>query len=241
METTVNHLSTANAPAYPPHPAGEEGKLSEVVLVTIPAALAYFIGWAYLHYYLAEFGIGISELDLGLETIFIYSAPPTVWVVRSHGWALLIWIVFALVTVVAISALWQNLPIWLTSPLKKAARFYSTLSSIAKGLVAFVLLMAVLLLLSPLIKASAIARASEKWDRVGVLIQATVDEPEHASSQYRDYVTCSERKGLDLIFADRNGYFMLCLSEIDEASAAVFEVRRDDATLASVRAVSRRN
>ena len=31
------------------------GTIESIVLVTIPAALIYFIGWAYLHYYLGAF------------------------------------------------------------------------------------------------------------------------------------------------------------------------------------------
>lgn len=64
--------------------------VSGVVVAAIPAALAYFVGWAYLHYYLAEFGIGIAELELGTETIFIYAAPPVFLAVKSFWWLLLL-------------------------------------------------------------------------------------------------------------------------------------------------------
>jgi hypothetical protein len=50
--------------------------LSELALATAPLVLLYFIGWVYLHYYLRAFRIEVSELDLDLPTILIYSVRP---------------------------------------------------------------------------------------------------------------------------------------------------------------------
>jgi len=54
------------------------------------------------------------------------------------------------------------------------------------------------------------------------------------SAWYDSYKRCAGRRGLDLIFADKDAYYMLCISSVDDSSALVFEVRRD-AGLASVR------
>src|SRR6266481_3594694 len=56
---------------------GSSGKgLFELAIATLPAVLLYFFGWAFLHFYLKAFSIEVSELNLDLQTIFIYSVPP---------------------------------------------------------------------------------------------------------------------------------------------------------------------
>ena len=59
--------------------------LSEIVIVTVPAVVAYYLGWAYLYYYMGAFGIGVSELDMGIETMFIYSMPAVILLAKSYG------------------------------------------------------------------------------------------------------------------------------------------------------------
>jgi hypothetical protein len=44
----------------------------EIAIATIPAVVLYFIGWVYLNFYISAFGITVSELDLDIQTIFIY-------------------------------------------------------------------------------------------------------------------------------------------------------------------------
>ena len=71
-------------------------------------------------------------------------------------------------------------------------------------------------------------------------IQATVDKPAETFNAYEDYKSCMDRRALDLIFADHDGYFLLCVADINETGGTVFEVRRDDSKLVSVRTVRRR-
>lgn len=188
-----------------------------------------------MYYYLAEFGIGISELDLGIETIFIYSAPPVVWAAKTFWYV----IVLIALLIAVIVAKWHRIPLRLRTGLEAIGARIKKISPIARGLGVCVLLILFAILSAPLVKKVANDRASEKWDRVGVRIQATVDKPEKTFAQYEDYKSCMDRRVLDLIFADRDGYYMLCISEINETNGVVYEVRRDASTLASVRSIHR--
>ena len=76
--------------------------LFEVLVATIPAVLIYFVGWAYLHFYLKVFGIGMSELDLDVQTILIYSYP----VIQKLGWA---WIMPTIGATVVFVLMWRQI------------------------------------------------------------------------------------------------------------------------------------
>src|SRR5258707_392343 len=76
--------SSSSSSSLPPPSNKKESELFGVMFATIPAVLAYFIGWEYLYYYLGQFGVGIAELELGLETIFIYAVPPISWMIKSY-------------------------------------------------------------------------------------------------------------------------------------------------------------
>ena len=76
-----------------------DGKgLFELVIATIPMVMLYFVGWTYLYFYLKVFGIGISELDLDIQTILIYSYPPIQLLWRSY-WPLIAGAIVILVVV----------------------------------------------------------------------------------------------------------------------------------------------
>lgn len=204
-----------------------DSALAGVVVAVIPAALAYFVGWAYLHYYLLEFGIGISELELGVESIFVYAAPPVFWAVKSYWWIPLALILFG-----GLLCRYWKLPVTLFCRLRGLTK---GAHPTVEGVASFLLLILLAMAMAPLIKHVAVERATVKWDRVGVRIQAAVGQPEEATTQFADYKSCMERRALDLIFADKNAYYLLCISEINNATGAVYEVRRTDARLASVR------
>jgi hypothetical protein len=214
---------------------GDGKGLFELVIATIPTVLLYFVGWAYLYFYLRVFGIGISELDLDIQTIFIYAYPP----IHYFGMSYWYWI---LLTIVAILLACRFAP----HPAKmKFAAFYGGARAtppIAKGLGLFGILLVVAFLCVPFVRSDAERAADRKWTSEGVRIEAIAKEPEskEKSGWYDNYRRCAGRRALDLIFSDKDAYYMLCTSSVDETSALVFEVRRD-AGLASVRFVKRQN
>jgi hypothetical protein len=216
-------------------PGGQqsEGKgLFELVIATIPTVLLYFVGWAYLYFYLRVFGIGISELDLDIQTIFIYAYPP----IHYFGTAYWYWI---LLTIAAILLARRFAPHRIRV---KLDAFYNTACAappIAKGLELFGVLVVLAFLSVPFVQSDAERAADRKWISEGVRIEAMVKEPEskEKSGWYDNYKLCAGRRALDLIFSDKDAYYMLCTSSVDETSALVFEVRRD-AGLASVRFIN---
>jgi hypothetical protein len=193
-----------------------------VAAVVIPA-VAYYIGWTYLHFYLQVFGIDISELDFGLETIFIYSWPPIARLARMH-WLLMILCLAVLLVLIG----WLNGRTW--SPFRRVPFVAPVLCLVAAiAVVGFIL--------TPFIADSARHQADEKWTRQGIPIDAIVHDPDPKQSQYVNYRVCADRDGLDLIIADRDGYYMMCRSRIEQ-EAVVYEVRREFG-LVSVRRLKR--
>ncbi len=217
--------------SHPPSGQQSDGKgISELVIATIPAALLYLIGWTYLYFYLQAFGIGISELELDLQTIFIYSYPPIRMLWLSYwGWVLLgvgalasgIWVVRLRTTPAARNAL---------------ARWIFGVSTVSQGLRLFFAVSILAVLLVPAVRTNAVQAADRKWVSEGIRVEAIVKEPEKGekSAWYESYKRCASRRALDLVFADKDAYYMLCISGVDESSGIVYEVRRDSG-LASVR------
>jgi len=228
------------------------GTIESIVLVTIPAALVYFIGWAYLHYYLSAFSIDLSELEFDLEGVLIYAAPPIVSMCTDHQLAAAL-----LLLAMAAASLWlvrlvhrrhrnQKLAGALSypgNPHPAAAHPLLHLPSfVLKGLWALVTMVCLVTLLRPALRDIAIARAQAAWDMNGVAIRAIVEQPEKDDPSYllyAGYQTCMAARRLHLVFSDRNRYFMLCKGDPDFGSAALYEVRREDSALASVRYISR--
>ena len=199
----------------------------ELIVATIPAALLYFFGWAYLHFYLKAFSIDLSELELDLQTMFIYSVPP-LRAVMSLYW---LWgIVLAIVVL-----------IWMLQWI--VPRFYRRvieLPAIVYGLTLFGIFASLAVASVPMIRLVATDAANRKWSSgpPGIPMEAIAKEVDakDGSLWYNNYRKCSKRRGLDLIFADKASYYMLCISQDDKALGVVFEVRRE-AGLVSVRFV----
>jgi hypothetical protein len=197
----------------------------ELIIATLPAVLLYFFGWAFLHFYLKAFNVDLSELDLDLQTIFIYSVPP----LRALMGLYWIW-----ASVFALAAL-----IWIFQ--RTLPQFYGRiieLPAIVHGLGLFAIVATVAVVSVPMIRSVAADAASRKWSSgTGLPIEAIVKEPEGKDrSWYDNYKRCSGRRALDLIFADKESYYMLCISNVDKTTGIVFEVRRQTG-LVSVRFV----
>lgn len=215
----------------PPGAQQSEGKaLVELVVAIIPPALLYFVGWAYLYFYLQAFGIGISELDLDIQTIFIYAYPPIRLLWLSYwGWALLAVLVLFVSILVVRKVTTPATRSWLAGWIRGT-------TVLGQGLRLFVVISLMAVLLVQVVRPYAVQAADRKWVSEGVRLEALVKDPDgkEKSAWYDSYKRCAGRRGLDLIFADKDAYYMLCISSVDDSSALVFEVRRD-AGLASVR------
>lgn len=220
------------------------GTIESIVLVTIPAALIYFIGWAYLHYYLGAFSIDLSELELGVETVLIYSAPPLFSLVSAHELAL---VAVLVVLVVASGALvWRLQRHHASSTASHAGApavvhpeyvWMPMLTFIMKGLWAFVVMVSLAFALTPGLRNFAIGKARLTWRDDSMPIEVRVEAPEKSDAMHDNYRTCQEARHLHLVFSDKDRYFLLCTSAIDPDRGAVYEVRREDSSLASVRYV----
>jgi hypothetical protein len=198
--------------------------ISELLLVTLPAVLIYFLGWAYLYFYLGAFGINVSELDLDIQTVLIYSFPAIRGLISSY-WYLVLIAVLALVAIIWV-LLRFNVPL------------------IVEGLVVFAFLICTAVLSYPFIRSVAEGAAKQNWPAAGARISAMSKGPEGEGAIgrrfYAYYMACSDRDGLNLIFADKESYYMLCSSTKQGTTGLVFEVRRDVGVV-SVRMVERPN
>ena len=211
--------------------------LSELVIATIPAVLLYYAGWVYLLFYLQAFGIEISELDFDTQTIFIYSVPPfRMFLLSFWHWLLLGIMVLAVIMWLSRKFATQKAKHKLASCLT----WFRRGSPLKKGLGIFAGLLLLIALFHPVIRWSATEAANRKWDAQGIRIQAMIKNsiPREESAWEENYKRCSSRQALDLIFSDKESYYMLCISSHDKTSAVVFEVRRD-VGLTSVRLIKR--
>jgi len=220
--------------ADPSHPTSVASALRNVVIAIIPVAVAYFIGWAYLYDYLLEFGINVSELELGTESIVIYSVPPTLAILKGYGWLLAL----ALLVVYLATAYRHLIPV--PGAATRVLALAEPLRSVSNVVVWLLVFAAIVAVLSPLIHRVAIERADDKWTRTGIRLQTPLEPQSGSAVAYQDYRSCMERRALDLVFADKNVYYLLCVSEINDDAGVVYEVKRSDSKIASVR-WSRRN
>lgn len=211
--------------------------LSELVVATVPAVILYYAGWVYLLFYLQAFGIAISELDLDTRTIFIYSVPPFRLFLLSFWRWLLFGIAIVVVTVgLARKFASQGTKIRLAAYIHWVRRG----SLIKRGLGIFAGLLLLIALFHPIIRWSAAEAANRKWESEGIRIQAMITDSNQRerSAWDENYKLCGKRQALDLIFSDRESYYMLCISSHDKTTAIVYEVRRD-VGLSSVRLIRR--
>jgi hypothetical protein len=102
-------------------------------------------------------------------------------------------------------------------------------SSTAQVLVMFAILAALAVISTPMIHWAAAEVANRKWASEGIRMEAISKKPEskEKSSWEDNYKLCSNRRALDLILADKESYYMLCISSMDSTAAIVYEVRRD--------------
>ena len=135
----------------------------EFVVATLPLVVVYYVGWAYLYFYLNSFGINISELHFDTTTIFIYAFAPISIVLRAH-WLIILLVIVGIVVLLAVIARfvpggWSSLKHslrWLRGKFGSLPIEIQTLLLIA-GLICF------LLLLAPILKSSAQRRRDEVW------------------------------------------------------------------------------
>lgn len=207
--------------------------LFNLLLLTIPPVLLYFAGWAYLHFYLRAFGVSLSELDLDVQTIFIYSVP----VIRALIGATMTWIaalVIALVFLLGIVFLPPRPWSGAMERIVRGARGW------ALAIVVFLIVPLVAAWSIPYIRGTAYEAADRKWVSQGVPINVLVHTGKERQQVewIANYQQCGKRRGLDLVFSDKAAYYILCVSTLDKRSAVVYEFRRD-VGLVSVRFTSR--
>jgi hypothetical protein len=236
--------------------SGDASKvLTDLIVVTIPAVLLYFVGWVYLYFYLGAFGIGVSELDLDIQTIFLYFLPPIRLLAKFiwDGFLANLYLAGGLLVLIAIAAVlfkqcapghFQSLGQRLSTSFNNLRELFASLqtaSVIVQCLLVFVLLVSLAIIAVPVIRSTAGYAADRQWVTRGTMIAAMIKKADEmqSSSWFDNYKACSERRALNLIFADKETYFMLCIDKYDASFGVVYEVRRD-AGLASVRPVTRK-
>lgn len=86
--------------AYKPNLGGQMNitkALYEFLIATLPAVIVYFIGWAYLFFFLSDFSINITELNFDTTTVFIYAFAPIQIFVKNHWLLTLVGILVAFI------------------------------------------------------------------------------------------------------------------------------------------------
>jgi hypothetical protein len=211
--------------------------IADFVIVTIPGLLLYFLGWAYLSYYLFLFGVNPSELKLDPQTVFISSYVPLYELVMSGWISLAISVVVFLFIVLALfTSLFDHffssfVTGFLTCIDRYAPRLkYRPVSSLSSSwrtvyftvLFFFVLIAFLNLILIPVAHWRAQASADELWSGVGqgiTVILSREDKPAKASQSSDD--------------SDKNGVSAQWIANFTKCQnrGALVSVFSDDGTL----------
>jgi hypothetical protein len=227
----------------------------DFVIVTIPGALLYFLGWAYLYYYLYFLGINVSELKLDTATIFIYSYSPIYDVISKHIVIASLLFFILLLTIFTtffdeiLKGLIKNLRKW-SLPVRAQWFTYRRVSSLRPlarimyiTVVLFLFILIVInFILIPIARWSAKDTANQKWsgDTRSVTVNlnkeaVNLNEEAKANSSelVDDFTACQNRGGLVVIFSDEETLFLLCRSPDDPRTGSVFEVKKDKGLVSS--------
>jgi hypothetical protein len=217
-------------------PSDASKALAEIILVTIPAVILYFVGWVYLNAYLSAFGINVSELDLDIQTIFIYAFPPTRILLQSF-WPYIL--LALLITIIFIYLVASNLSKPLLRSLKQFWNHFTTGSVGFRIFCIYIVTLFVAVAALPAIRWAAFHAAQQKWKTESFHVEALLKESEKTIQQQwvDNYNKCTERHALDLIMSDKESYYLLCTSSLDRSSGIVYEVRRE-VGLVSIRYVN---
>jgi hypothetical protein len=224
----------------------------EFVVATLPLVVVYYIGWAYLYFYLNLFGINISELHFDNATIFIYAFAPVSLALQGRWWLGLPIIAAIAILLVGIRILFQRQ--WLLARTK-----LGNLSTTLQILLLVISLLCLLILLRPWLEWAAQQKKAQIWAGSGEPVIALITgegkaaspsaatsgatasgavPPQGTLSVWRDsYNECGAQEALSLIFSDEKAFYLLCKSTDDPSQGTVFEVRREFG-LTSVRVAS---
>jgi hypothetical protein len=218
----------------------------DFVIVTLPGVLLYFLGWVYLYYFLAFFGINPSELRLDTSTVFIYSYTPIYDTMTNYpvttGLILLI-VLLALFTRFfdnTFKKLRINFRKWISAIYARWIRHPSSLDSfwrivyITVTLFLFILV-TINFVLIPIAISSARLAANRKWEGIGgsIVINLNQEVKQNSSELVDDLSTCQGRGALVQIFSDEDTLFLLCRSSDEAHTGSVFEVKKDKGLVSS--------
>jgi hypothetical protein len=223
-----------------PNSIESQKTIFDFVIVTLPGLLLYFLGWAYLYYYLRYFGISPSEAKLDAQTVLIYSYVPFYDVVASH------WIITTVTCVLVIFLIFKkwSLPDGMSKFFMETSRPISTLSPIARIFsLTFIILLLLLLILSfiliPLAKRAAVDAELHQWTNGSQGLTAFLKKEDSSESNSslanwtKNFDQCYERNELSPIFSNDTTFFLLCRAEIDKNSGVVFEISKEKGLLSA--------
>lgn len=214
----------------------------EFVVATLPLAVVYYVGWAYLYFYLNLFGINITELHFDSATIFIYAFAPVYLTLQGYWWLILLIVVAAVMMILSIRKLFHRQ--WLLVRTK-----FGNLSTALQIFLLIIALLCVLVILAPWLQWAAKEKRAQVWEDRGEYAiglasgerkdsAAGAASPQSSLALWQDsYKECSAEQALLLIFSDEKALYLLCKSVEDPNQGTVFEIRREFG-LVSVRFVS---
>jgi hypothetical protein len=178
--------------------------ISDFLVATIPAVLLYFLGWAYLYYFLSSFGIYLSELKLDVTTVLIYSYAPLHDIVENH----LKIIIFSCLAVVAIiysrislpKSILRREPLWIRQLPVNISRMYRPTSSLPLAIRIFLLaieffvgiLIILSLILIPIAKLAAEKTEAELWGDSAPIIAVNLHLEDASKNVTNNHATALE-------------------------------------------------
>lgn len=182
--------------------------LPEAIIASIPIALLYFLGWAYLAHLMGRFGIDITAVEIPFQTVLVFSFRPLSEPEFQIGLAFAV--ILAFLTKYFLYA--------------QGVKIIDSTIAISGSVI---LLPFVMFLLVALAQHSADSFAWKVWNGDRVRIKAHIVQ-EDGSDMVADYVHCIRKNWLINIISFHDRSFFLCTGE-DEfvVSGQVFQTNSE--------------
>jgi hypothetical protein len=212
----------------------------EFLVATGPVVMTYFVGWGYLYFFFGAFGINIAEINTDTATIFVYSFPVfrNIVTLRAFSdidlaWVLLV-LIFAFGLLVLLRACYfGDAGIYRVKPNPNpvemvwdvAYRLGRKWVGIRYVAAACLLILSVFVTVLLIEKAAYLA-ADQVWGVRATFVVAASGAKNNFPEYRSQYEACLKAQALRLIYADNQGYYLLCMNDDASTEGTVFEVSR---------------
>jgi hypothetical protein len=195
--------------------------VKHALVTALPISFLFFTGWSFFSAYLGTFGIDITEVDLPLQTMLVFSFR------TLNTWEAFVTGVLSLL-LLSLGYYYRNISIG-------ENRQFLILVILIIGIVA------VFKVLGVLAELSARAASEQVWQGIRAPIEArlSIEEEKRSSLIVQDYITCRSRRGLTNVFSTTSKSFLLCRTSNEATESGMMYTMDNTGIILSRRKIRR--